>query len=206
MKANANRQLFKQFTRGCWDQTLLLTLQQKIKTDLPPDFSELLLQLRTEEERRTVKMDRMQRHFGSSKVKPAMQLQYIAEASSKEELNTDILQKYITETESLRKQVAELQIQRTEKRALRRQKHEQKTASVHQPPTITADVQVHHQASRPEPKAWFCFKCGENGHIARQCENAPNKDLVDKKYKELRATQQEWKAKHSQALNWTGFQ
>lgn len=46
-EANANRQLYKQFTRGCWDQTLLLTLQQKIKAEPPPDFSELLLQLRS---------------------------------------------------------------------------------------------------------------------------------------------------------------
>lgn len=99
---------------------MLLTLQQKIKNDLLPDFSELLLQLRTEEERRSIKMDRMQRHFGSSKVKHTMHFQYVAEADPKDELNTDILQKYITETESLRKQVSELQIQLTEKRAQRR--------------------------------------------------------------------------------------
>lgn len=70
-------------------------------------------------------MDRMQRHFGSSKVKPTMHFQYVAEAAPKDELNTDILQKYITETESLRKQVSELQIQLTEKRVQRREKHEQ---------------------------------------------------------------------------------
>ena len=202
----ANRQLFKQFTRGCWDQTLLLTLQQKINNDLPPDFSELLLQLRTEEERRAVKMDRMQRHFGSSKVKPTMHFQYVSETVPKDELNTDILQKYITETESLRKQVSELQIQLTEKRTQRRKKHEPKTTTAPEPLTATADIQVHQQVSRPQPKPWFCFKCGENGHIARQCENPPNKDLVDKKYKELKAKQQEWKDKQGQALNWTGFQ
>lgn len=42
-EANTSRQLFKQFTRGCWDQCLLLTLQQKINTESPPHFSELLL-------------------------------------------------------------------------------------------------------------------------------------------------------------------
>uniref|UniRef100_A0A8C1SFS8 CCHC-type domain-containing protein n=1 Tax=Cyprinus carpio TaxID=7962 RepID=A0A8C1SFS8_CYPCA len=36
------------------------------------------------------------------------------------------------------------------------------------------------------PKAWFCFKCGNDGHLARQCENPPNKLLVDQKYKELK--------------------
>lgn len=86
------------------------------------------------------------------------------------------------------------------------EKHEQKTTTVLEPPPATADIQVYQQVSRPQPKPWLCFKCGENGHIARKCENAPNKDLVDKKYKELKAKQQEWKAKHGQALNWTGFQ
>jgi len=131
-EANANRQLFKQFTRGCWDQTLLLTLQQKIKkNDLPSDFPELLLQLRTEEERRAVNFG----HFGCSKVKPTMHSQYAAEAAPKDDLNTGIQQKYITETDSLRKQVTEIQIQPTEKRAQMREKHEQKTTIVPEPPT-----------------------------------------------------------------------
>lgn len=124
----------------------------------------------------------------------------------KNEHTTDILQKYMSETESLRKQVLELQVQLTEKRTQQRKKHEQKTVTVPESPAATADIQVHQQVSRPQPKPWFCFKCGENGHIARQCENPPNKDLVDQKYKELKAKQQEWKARHGQALNWTGFQ
>lgn len=206
-EANASKQLYKQFIRGCWDQTLLLTLQQKINTESPPDFSELLLQLRTEEERRAVKLDRMQRHFGSSKVKPSLQFQQVPETTPKGEVDTDVLQKYISETESLRKQVAQLQVQLTEKRTQRRKKQQHKaTTTVAELPTAAADIQVHQQVSRPEPKPWFCFKCGENGHIARQCENEPNKDLVDKKYKELKAKQQEWRAKHGQTLNWTGFQ
>lgn len=63
-----------------------------------------------------------QRHFGSTKVKPSLQLQCVPEATLKSKLDGDILQKYITETESLRKQVAELQVHLTEKRAQRRKK------------------------------------------------------------------------------------
>lgn len=72
----------------------------------------------------------MQRHFGSTKVKPSLQLQFVPEATLKSKLDGDILQKYVTETESLRKQVAELQVQLTEKRAQRRKKQEQKTTTV----------------------------------------------------------------------------
>lgn len=151
-------------------------------------------------------MDRMQHHFASSKVKPFLQFQSISETSPRPELNTDILQKYVTETENLRKQVAELQMQLTEKRSQRRKKHEQKTRAALEPQNSTAESQAHQHAPKPEPKPWFCFKCGENGHISRQCENPPNKDLVEKKYKDLKAKQQEWRAKYGQGLNWTGFQ
>uniref|UniRef100_A0AAY4EZJ0 Paraneoplastic antigen Ma-like C-terminal domain-containing protein n=1 Tax=Denticeps clupeoides TaxID=299321 RepID=A0AAY4EZJ0_9TELE len=61
-KADANRQLMRQFQRGCWDQSLILTLQLGCKPEAP-DFSDFLLQLRTEEDRRATKQDRMQRHF-----------------------------------------------------------------------------------------------------------------------------------------------
>lgn len=59
-------------------------------------------------------------------MKPSLQLQFVPEATLKSELDGDILQKYVTETESLRKQVAELQVQLTEKRAQMRKKQEQK--------------------------------------------------------------------------------
>lgn len=204
-EVNANKQLYKQFIRGCWDQTLLLTLQQRFKSESPPDFSELLLQLRTEEERRSVKIDRMQRHFGSSKVKPSLHFQTVPEPPLKHD--HDIVQKYITETESLRKQVAELQMQLTEKRSQRRERRQQKTTEiVDLPPVAAAEMHVQQPACQPAPKAWFCFKCGETGHIARQCENPPNKELVDKKYKELKEKRRQWEARYGTALNWTGFQ
>lgn len=206
-KSNANRQLYKQFVRGCWDQTLLLTLQQKLKSEPAPEFSELLLELRTEEERRSIKVDRMQRHFGSSKAKPLMQFQGIQEPVSITNTDSDMMQRFLTETESLRKQVAELQMQLTEKRAQRRKKRDQKsTVPKDSPVAAVAEMQVHQPVPKSSPKAWFCFKCGENSHIARECTNAPNKELVDKKYKELKTRQQEWQAKYGQALNWTGFQ
>lgn len=93
-EANANRQLYKQFVRGCWDQTLLLTLQQKLKGESAPDFSELLLELRTEEERRSLKVDRMQRHFGGFKAKPLMQFQGIPDPTPTTNMDTDLMQRY----------------------------------------------------------------------------------------------------------------
>uniref|UniRef100_A0A9J8BES4 Paraneoplastic antigen Ma-like C-terminal domain-containing protein n=2 Tax=Cyprinus carpio TaxID=7962 RepID=A0A9J8BES4_CYPCA len=59
-QSSADRQLLKQFQRGCWDHSLILTLQLEAKAKTPPDFAELLLLLRTEKDRRAAKLDRMQ--------------------------------------------------------------------------------------------------------------------------------------------------
>uniref|UniRef100_A0A674C7S4 CCHC-type domain-containing protein n=1 Tax=Salmo trutta TaxID=8032 RepID=A0A674C7S4_SALTR len=107
----------------------------KLKADTHPNFSELLLCLRTEEDRRAVKINRM-----SSIVKPTLHMQSVSEVS-----------RY-------------------------------------------CDPNAGQTASKSQTKAWFCFKCGENDHIASQCKNPPNKSLVDEKYKELKARQDEWKA------------
>ena len=202
-QADANRHLVKQFKRGCWDSQLLLQLD--LKTDKPPNFAELLLQLRTEEDRKATKMDRMHRHLGTTKSK--------ANVSSMSDVSTygipdaGVLQAYISETESLRKQVADLQMQLESKKSRRERKSQNKAAEPtanKDPPVPRAEAQAHQvpsQAVPKQPRAWFCFRCGENGHIAKVCENPINKAAVEQKQKELQAKQEEWKAKHGLPLN-----
>ena len=94
----ASHHLVKQFQRGCWDHTLILQLELKSGTSL--DFAELLLQLRTEEDRRAAKLDRMHRHFGASKPKAAMNVHTVPDMSPYTDPNVGVLQAYISETES----------------------------------------------------------------------------------------------------------
>lgn len=42
-------------------------------------------------------------------------------------------------------------------------------------------------AKRPKP--WYCFRCGEDGHIANNCNDPPNPTLVSTKRKELKDRQ-----------------
>ncbi|XP_019727185.1 zinc finger CCHC domain-containing protein 12-like [Hippocampus comes] len=64
---NADGLLLKQFIRGCWDQSLIIGLQLEGKKGSPPSFPDLLLMLRTEEDRRSAKFDRMKKHLGATK-------------------------------------------------------------------------------------------------------------------------------------------
>ncbi|KAJ8004303.1 hypothetical protein DPEC_G00157730 [Dallia pectoralis] len=66
---DSGRQLLKQFCRGCWDNSLITSLQLEQKKNNPPSFSELLLLLRTEEDRQAAKSSRMKQHLGFSKTK-----------------------------------------------------------------------------------------------------------------------------------------
>lgn len=64
-----DRQLLKQFYRGCWDNSLLAEVQVELKKKDPPTFAELLLLLRTAEKRQEVKTIRMRKHFTATKQK-----------------------------------------------------------------------------------------------------------------------------------------
>ncbi|KAL0199310.1 hypothetical protein M9458_007850 [Cirrhinus mrigala] len=47
-----------------------------------------------------------------------------------------------------------------------------------------------HRSNRPKP--WYCFRCGEDGHIKPQCEAEPNPSLVASKREQLREKQLSW--------------
>lgn len=48
-----------------------------------------------------------------------------------------------------------------------------------------------------KPKPWYCFHCGEDGHIVTTCENDPKPALVAAKRKELRVQQQLWESQNN---------
>ncbi|XP_024116573.1 paraneoplastic antigen Ma1, partial [Oryzias melastigma] len=69
----ADRHLLKQFCRGCWDSNLLSALQLEQKKSNPPRFSDLLLMIRSEEDRQQAKSCRMRKHIGTMKQRTHLQ-------------------------------------------------------------------------------------------------------------------------------------
>lgn len=54
------------------------------------------------------------------------------------------------------------------------------------------------------PRAWYCFSCGEDGHLAVNCENAANPAKVTEKRAKLREQQRAWDSQYgrpTQPLN-----
>lgn len=196
--SDADKHLLKQFCRGCWNNTLIATLQLEQKQNNPPSFSELLLLLRTEEDKQAAKASRMKHHLGMTKPK----VQANAQAACTNETNdydTQIQDNSIsTAVDQIKKQLANLQAQISafsgavgEKpiKSAKAAKTQKGKTNGNRP---TPQKQSPGQTLSLRPRPWYCFKCGEDGHIVASCNNPSNPELVDAKRKELKERQQAW--------------
>ncbi|XP_028279901.1 uncharacterized protein LOC114447698 [Parambassis ranga] len=105
-----SRYLLKQFCRGCWNDGLIADLQLERKSSAPPSFAELVLLIRTEEDKQASKHNRMKRHLGLHKQNPTA-LKLRAASQQLAACSCAAPEKEVTETESLKKQLNEVQTQ-----------------------------------------------------------------------------------------------
>ena len=197
--AEFDRQLLKQFCRGCWDNSLITDLQLEHKI-IPPSFGELLRLLRTEEEKQAAKVSRMKQHFGATKQTPPVVKQrimsHLQSASPVPEATsvTDELKKEIAE---LRTQLANLKTPTQPKGKATRPKKVATEPEV-KPVKQTEVKQPNPNSSKSvrKPRPWYCFQCGEDGHIKSSCTNEADPTLVATKRKELREKQLQWDAQN----------
>lgn len=200
-----DQQLLKQFCRGCWENSLIADLQLEQKKKNPPSFAELLLLLRTEEDKQAVKMSRMKQHLGS--VKPAFGVSKPRVMSHLQMAHSKTDSEYNTEVEMLKKQVADISAQlssmtvESQKHKLPKQKTKTFVSSdkVEAHPVTTKGASQQSPAVKvsSKPRPWYCFQCGEDGHVASACDNEPNPSLVAAKKKQLRERQAMWEASNS---------
>lgn len=181
-QGEVNRHLLSQFCRGCWDSNLISELQLKQRKSNPPSFAELLLLLRTEEDREASKTLRMKQHLGTPRHRVAAQAQFAVE----EEKGV------CAALSTLTQQMAEIQKQLAALTAS--QSHQSCTPVPKQHPKQRTDTQGN---ISPNPKPGFCFRCGEDGHIRPQCENRPNPALVNAKRKQFSERKPKWQKRNS---------
>lgn len=274
-ESERDRCLLNQFCRGCWDNGLIANLQLERRKINPPSFAELVVSVRTEEDRQASKEDRMRSHFGmtkqgltSSKSRAAIhQLSaHSHDAISGAATETDSMRKQISEIHaqlasmqplthqkcqptcskaadmtSLKKELTELraQVQSMEAAVSRKvpnrssgaeeideltrqvaelkaqltvsesKKHQPgRTSEFRIPSAMSQPKQTRHEESKSvssdgltsaRPRPGYCFRCGEDGHIAVNCENEPNPSKVESKRHQLREKQAQWDLKNGVA-------
>lgn len=188
--AELDRHLLNQFCRGCWDNTLISELQLKQRKSHPPSFAELLLQLRTEEDREAAKAQRMKQHLGS-RARAGAHAHYASVPP--DETKVDEL---TTITRQLSQQLADIQRQLD---CLAAQSNRQPTTKPTHASRLSegtkhgkAISRSSHKASSTGPKAGYCYNCGEDGHIRPKCDNDPNPSLVAMKKRQLMEKQKTW--------------
>lgn len=210
---NASKLLLRQFCRGCWDQSLIMSLQLEFKKEHPPSFSDLLLMLRTEEDRRSAKHDRMKKHLGSTRAAvhahsilgmpahdpdPVLTHHHNQSVNSKprDPLNKLNKERCQDDTTELKKQIEILtkQVERLSQQT----KNVRENVNI-EPSRCLAASTVHQRTFVPPgmPRAWFCFKCGGDGHIAVRCSQDANPSLVQEKRDELRERQNNFRRQQS---------
>ncbi|XP_036004458.1 zinc finger CCHC domain-containing protein 12-like [Fundulus heteroclitus] len=207
--SDLDRHLLRQFVRGCWDNILIAELQLEQKKQNPPSFAELLLLLRTAEDKRSSKASRMKQHFNVSKPRVSSHYQGVYMQGEENCSSSQPAPDHRSEIQDLKKQIADLQSQLTRIT----QKDSRKAKSTARPlapqtantrsPAIThtsQGLQLHSRdaniSTSNRPKPWYCFRCGEDGHIKPQCESEPNPSLVAEKRKQLKEKQSAWDSQH----------
>lgn len=259
-----NRYLLKQFCRGCWNDGLIADLQLERKTGAPPSFAELVLLVRTEEDKQASKLSRMKRHLGLNRQalvapKPRAAAQQLIACSctapERDITETEVLKKQLGEIQAqvavmkttsprkaqhdhpeaaeistLKKQIVDIQAQVADMRKTQKTNHAEETeaetlkrqlallqAQVTPPQAQTRMTPSHapprdfymtarHQSpykkvsgqstsgltAPTRPRPWYCFRCGEDAHLAVNCVSEPNPLLVEEKRRLLKEKQWQW--------------
>ena len=146
-----SEELVRQFKRGTTDEDMLLKLRLD---DLHPgatDYPSLIARVRREEGRRTERRLRLRKVRSNT---------LSATPDVTEHNDAKPLTGTSSEVEALRERVAELEAVQD----------------------VSALAQrVKHLETRVCKSPMFCFRCGKDGHVAYDCTNSPNKELVEEK-------------------------
>ncbi|KAK7912872.1 hypothetical protein WMY93_013083 [Mugilogobius chulae] len=171
---DVDKHLLKQFCRGCWDNGIISKLQLECRRDNPPSFADLLLLVRTEEDRQQTKESLMKKHIGSSKHHATVRTQSACPCSH--DNDSASIKELKQQMQKLQQQMSALLAQTSQ------------TSKTSNRGKAAGGSKV--QSTRPRPG--FCFKCGEDGHIVPNCSQPANPTLVQQKKLRLQQRQEQW--------------
>ena len=144
-------ELVRQFKRGTTDEDMLLKLRLDDLHRGAMDYPSLIARVRREEGRRTERRLRLRKVRSNT---------LSATPDVSEQNDAKPVTDTSTEVEALRKRVAEFEAKQDVNVLAQRVKHLQTSVC---------------------KSTMFCFRCGKDGHVAYDCTNSPNKELVEEK-------------------------
>lgn len=127
-----------------------------------------LLLLQTEEDRQLAKESLMKQHIGSSKQRAALQAQTCS--CSHSSCDTSSMDEQKRQVKKLQEQMSALLAKTTHT-----------TASPMKRSNFSNLKASNGKTQSTRPRAGFCFRCGEDSHVATSCRQPANPSLVKQK-------------------------
>jgi hypothetical protein len=157
--------LVKQFCRGCEDDTLLQTLCLPSGSHTYDDFCDLLMAVTVEEVRRREKSTRINRTRESASSDRSKAKHVGARSAVQVESGMgDVISALDAHTKAVVNEMAALKLD-----------HQ---ATTRKGPMLTSDATDKVPPRNLRPAYYFCFNCGLNNHMAYECTNPGNAQLV----------------------------
>lgn len=202
---DADAQLLRQFTRGCWDEVLLSRLHLKETLSHPSTkavaFSELLLKVRVFEQEYRMKEARKKRHFGGSATKVHSNVLVTMPDTPEQEHNHSLFTSMsINDSQSaLENRMKKLEAEVAHAKSVQIPQKPSRPAR-----NVEAAESQHRRGNfsdRRRRASQFCYKCGKESHLLSNCTNPVNAALVQQKLCQRHENRkQQHEASQSQAL------
>ena len=176
-----NTVLLKQFIRGTSDENMVDKLRLEDQVKNPPEFSNLIVSVRREENKRKERRDRQSKFLGRSRAAT------VAEGEEQAELPTPLPPPQKPAPTAVRdferEEMVRMQQRLAELERLAADDIEPPPPDpVHSPEFIQMQQRLANveQKLKVRNRDIFCYRCGKSdGHMATECFEPPNKQLVD---------------------------
>ena len=185
--------LLNQFIRGTRDEEMLTKLRLDEQKYNPPNFPSLMSAVRREECKRTERKLRHKKGSGARSSVVTASRETVAEPADPE---VDRLQRRVNKLETMCSKLEAMPFPEEESDELEALPIQPEVAQMQR-----RLAQLEEKVDKVRSRTIFCYRCGEDGHLATDCSNAPNKSLVLEKVEKRNQRRREYQSRRQNQGN-----